>query len=291
VLGHNSDGTITFSSVPTPNTLPADVARYDAGKTAYQMLSGLSAWPRNYNAVVGTPADNTARKQNKWSVLAELFKDIMWCSMPLSSADIKNPSNIPGDAKIKIRVPKPFRYGFSTVTSPANTSYSTTGSIFTTAPVKQYTITPLNSNLSANAPVDVISNSQNGNFPMYTFSTNDLVPSNYQLGTAQASLALINIVPNPYYAHSSYEQKRIDLEVRIINLPVKCIIKIYTLSGTLVRTLNKDNSDSYMPWDLHNSANIQIASGLYVLHINAPGIGERIIKWYGVMRPYDLQSY
>jgi hypothetical protein len=46
-----------------------------------------------------------------------------------------------------------------------------------------------------------------------------------------------------------------------------------------------------MVWDLHNSANIQIASGLYVLHIDAPGVGEKIIKWFGVMRPYDLQSY
>ncbi len=286
ILGHNSDGVFTFTASPTPNTLPADVGRYDAGKTAYQMLTGLPSWNRYNNS------NTTATKQNKWSMVAELFKDIMWVTMPLSSANIKNPHNIPGDVKVKIRVPKPFRYAFSTVTSPANTSYTVPATgLFPFSGVKTYSFTPLNSNLTANAPVDIASSPQNGNFPMYTFNTNDLAASNYQIGTAQAALALINIVPNPYYAHSSYEQKRIDLEVRIINLPVKCTIKIYTLSGTLIRTLNKDNSDSYMPWDLHNSANIQIASGLYILHIDAPGIGERIIKWYGVMRPYDLQSY
>ncbi len=291
ILGHNADGVFSFPNLPTPNTLPADVGRYDAGQTAYQMLKGLSFLPTKYSSY-----PNLATKKNKWAVLAELFKDIMWCSMPLSSTNIKDPHNIPGDAKVKIRVQKPFRYALSTVTSSANTSFSVATTTAASSNVSlvsfgTYSMTPLNSNLAVNAPSDVLSSPQNGNFPMYTFSTNDLVSSTYQAGTAQAGLALINIVPNPYYAHSAYEQTRIDLKVKIINLPVKCTITIYTLSGTLIRTLEKDNSDTYTTWDLHNTANIQIASGLYVIHINAPGIGERIIKWYGIMRPYDLQSY
>jgi len=290
ILGHNADGNITFSGSPAPNNvIPADVARYDAGLTAYKMLAGLPSWPR-FNT--SSASSNTTVKQNKWAVLAELFKDIMWTSMPLSSVDISDPHKIPGNATVKIRVTKPFRYGLSTTTSSANTSYTvgTTGStaVFT---AKQYSLTPLNSNAAVNLPSDVVTPSQNGNFPMYQFNTNDLVASTYQVGTAQAALAMINIVPNPYYAHDSYEQTRIDLKVKIINLPGKCTVKIYTLSGTLIRTLTKDNSDTYMVWDLHNTANIQISSGLYILHIDAPGIGERIIKWFGVMRPYDLQSY
>jgi hypothetical protein len=281
VLGHNADGNFTIGS----DVIPADARRYDGGKSTYQMLKCPASW--------GSFTSYTAnQKINKWAFLAELFKDIMWTSMPLSSVDIKDPRNIPNDAKVKIRVIKPFRYGLSTVTSPANTSYSlsATGSLFSPT-VKTFSLTPLNSNLLANAPSDVVSNPQNGNFPMYSFNTNNLVASTYQQGTAQSELARINIVPNPYYAHDSYEQTRIDLQVKIINLPVQCTIKIYTLTGTLIRTLTKDNNDTYMVWDLHNSANIQIASGLYVLHIDAPGVGEKIIKWFGVMRPYDLQSY
>jgi hypothetical protein len=290
ILGHNADGIFSFPNLPTPNTLPADVGRYDAGQTTYQMLKGLPFLPLKYSAY-----PNTATKKNKWSILAALFRDIMWCSMPLSSVDLKH-NPIPGDAKVKIRVPKPFRYGLSTVTSPANASYSVAtttaaGNLVSLVSTGAYSVTPLNSDLPTSVPADVLSSPQNGNFPMYTFSTNDLVASIYQSGTAQAGLALINIVPNPYYAHDAYEATRIDLLVKIINLPVKCTINIYTLSGTLIRTLSKDNSDTYMTWDLHNSANIQVASGLYVLHIDAPGIGERVIKWYGIMRPYDLQSY
>jgi hypothetical protein len=290
ILGHNADGNFNIGG----ETVPSDVRRYDAGLSAYQMLTGpvsagVPLWPRHYGTLTN-PAMPTAQKQNKWCLMAELFKDIMWCSMPLSSVNIKDPHNIPGDAKVRIRVPKPFRYGLSTTTSAANTSYtiSATGSFYTAG---TYTATPLNSDAGVNAPSDLVVKPQNGNFPMYNFNTNSLAASTYQIGTAQSALAKINIVPNPYYAHSAYEADRITLEVKIINLPVKCTIKIYTLAGTLVRTLNKDNSDTYIPWDLHNGSNIQVASGLYILHIDAPGIGERIIKWFGVMRPYDLQSF
>jgi len=47
---------------------------------------------------------------------------------------------------------------------------------------------------------------------------------------------------------------------------------------------------------LKNQSNIPIASGLYIFHIEAKDaddkiIGEKIIKWFGVMRPLDLQNY
>jgi hypothetical protein len=291
ILGHNSDGNFTLG----PDIVPSDVRRYDAGLSAYQMLRGPASI-----ANVKYSAYSLLEKQNKWCLLSEVFKDIMWTSMPLSTVDLSansgdpsqsGPNKIPADAKVRIRVPKPFRYALSTVTSPANTSYGTPSPIVNLQVAGTYSMSPLNSDLVANLPYDLIPKPQNGNFPMYTFNTNDLVASTFQAGTAQSQLARINIVPNPYYAHSAYEQTRIDLEVKIINLPVKCTIKIYTLAGTLIRILNKDDNTTYTTWDLHNSANIQIASGLYILHIDAPGIGERILKWFGVMRPYDLQSF
>jgi hypothetical protein len=285
ILGHNSDGNFTIG----PEVIPSDVRRYDGGQSVYQMLSGTVSsgtplWPRNYSG------SQHYQKANKWSVMAELFKDIMWCSMPLSSAGFSDPHNMPGDVKVRIRVPKPFRYGLSTVTSPANTSLSisSTASLVTS---NTQSLTAINSDAVANAPYDLVTKPQNGNFPMYNFNTSNLAASTYQQGTAKSQLANINIVPNPYYAHSQYEQNRIDLEVKIINLPVNCTIKIYTLAGTLVNTLTKNNSDTYINWNLNNSSNIQIASGLYIIHIDCPGIGERILKWFGVLRPYDLQSF
>lgn len=279
VLGHNADGNDTLGG----EVIPADVRRYDAGVSAYKMIRGLSTWAYDFNSM-GT----AGVKASKWSLLAELWKDIMWCNIPIPTFDMNKPSDIPGNVKVKIRVTKPYRYGLSTLTSPANTSK--TGSTSAVLALT-YTNTPINSNAIANAPVDLVVGPSNGNFPMYTFNTSDLAPKNYDQEVAKSSLAKINVVPNPYYGHSQYEKTRIDNVIKIINLPVKCKIRIYTLAGTLIRTIEKDNDQTYTDWDLKNDKNVTIASGLYIIHIDAPGIGERILKWFGVLRPYDLQSY
>ena len=44
-------------------------------------------------------------------------------------------------------------------------------------------------------------------------------------------------------------------------------------------------------WDMKNQSGISVASGLYIIHIDVPEVGEKILKWFGVMRPLDLQSY
>ena len=142
----------------------------------------------------------------------------------------------------------------------------------------------------------------------YTFSTADIFSTINNPRSAYEALNIINIVPNPYYSYSTYEQNRVDNRVRITNLPNKCKIKIFTLNGTLIRTFDRDvtgqedlyltSTDfvhskrlSYQDWDLKNQSGIIVSSGLYVIHIDVPGVGEKILKWFGVMRPLDLQSY
>jgi hypothetical protein len=44
-------------------------------------------------------------------------------------------------------------------------------------------------------------------------------------------------------------------------------------------------------WDLKNHARIPVSSGIYLIHVEVPGVGERILKWFGVMRPVDLDSF
>jgi hypothetical protein len=284
VFGHNSDGNFTVTG--TGEVMPSDVRRYDSGKSLYQMIGGFGLWPRDISHFSGTP-----ERSAKWSLLSEVFKDLMWVNIPLSAngIDIKKPADIPCDVKIRIRVNKPYRYGLSTTTSVAHTS--TTIPSYTVALQLSYLNTALSSNSIADVPADVVSSPLNGNFPMYQFNTNDLVPKNYDQNSAQNAMAKINIVPNPYYGHSAYEKTRIDNIIKIINLPVKCKIRIYTLAGTLIRTIEKDNDQTFINWDLKNDKNVTIASGLYIFHVDAPGIGERILKWFGVMRPYDLSSY
>lgn len=135
---------------------------------------------------------------------------------------------------------------------------------------------------------------KNNNLPMYIFKTTQLAMTNSaELG--KNAMDRINIVPNPYYAYSEYEKNQLDNRVRLINLPKKCEISIYTLSGTLVRRLKKDETDAthltYIDWDLKNHAGIPVASGLYIIHINAFELGSKTLKWFGIMRPIDLDTF
>ena len=108
-------------------------------------------------------------------------------------------------------------------------------------------------------------------------------------------------MPNPYYSYSQYEtSSQLETKVRIVNLPTGvenghaqgCLILIYTVDGTLVRTIGPTPvNQNYVDWDLHNQTGIPIAGGMYLIHVNVPGIGERVIKWFGTMRPVDLNSF
>jgi len=273
IFGHNSDGIKTTA----PVGLPIDVPRYDHGLALYKIFKQTTS-PFIANT--------------HYTKAIEAWKDAMWVTIPIlksGSFGSAGSYNIPGgEIKVKIRVKKPFRYAQSGMYS-SSYSQSFTGSaanFFSVINVANNTLNP------ANFSDDTLVSPQNNNFPMYGFSSYDLVPKTNQNSTAKDALALINIVPNPYYGHSAYEKTRIDNVVKITNLPVQCKIRIYTLNGTLIKTLEKDNdTQTYVNWDLTNTNNIKIASGLYIIHIDAPGIGERILKWFGVMRPFDLQSY
>jgi hypothetical protein len=119
------------------------------------------------------------------------------------------------------------------------------------------------------------------------------------------ALSEINVVPNPYLAYSEYETSSFDNRVKITNLPAKCVVTIYSLDGRFIRQytrneVGKPNSPPRttppvavtqivpdLEWNLKNYAGIPISSGVYLIHVDAPGIGERVIKWFGVSRQFD----
>jgi hypothetical protein len=135
--------------------------------------------------------------------------------------------------------------------------------------------------------------SENNGYPMYEFTTKNIAPNKVEyVEEVDALLQDINIVPNPYYGYSNYEHTALENYVRIVNLPTNCKISIYTVNGTLIRTLTHGtDATSFVEWDLKNHANIPIASGVYIIHVNAPGYGERTLKFFCNMRPTDLNGF
>lgn len=131
---------------------------------------------------------------------------------------------------------------------------------------------------------------ENGGKPMYSWNMDEIATVVASKDQLKKALDLINVVPNPYYAFSEYERTRIETKVKITNLPEKCIVRIYTTNGKLVRTFTKDSPVTSLDWDLTNSKAIPIASGIYLIHVEVPEVGEKILKFFGGMRQVDLQG-
>lgn len=131
---------------------------------------------------------------------------------------------------------------------------------------------------------------ENAGLPKYKFGTEDIY-NDISVDNGIAALETANIVPNPYYAYSGYEGSPIDNRVKFTNLPEKVQISIYTLDGSLVRRIDKDDETTYVDWNLKNNAGVPVASGMYIIHIDAGELGEKILKWMGVMRELDLDSF
>jgi hypothetical protein len=129
--------------------------------------------------------------------------------------------------------------------------------------------------------------------PYYTFSTKGMEPiALSDTSDRKRVLDRIFVTPNPYYGYSGYEANRFDTKVRIINLPPQATVYIYSLDGTLIRTLTKSDPNApYLDWDIKNSAGLPIASGMYLMDVKAQGLGEVVLKWFGAMRPIDVTSY
>ncbi len=101
-------------------------------------------------------------------------------------------------------------------------------------------------------------------------------------GKAKANLDDIIVVPNPYVAFSLSEQpgrtaeKRGEQNLQFRNLPPECTVRIYTITGELVQTLYKNNLSNSLSWDLLSYEGQRIAYGVYIYHVDVPGVGEKI---------------
>jgi hypothetical protein len=193
--------------------------------------------------------------QNLFNI--EFWKLVEWVGMPMG---IVGEDWLPegNDCRIRIRLAKPYDYGYGP-------------------------------NELKVQPEELMINDLR---PMYSFSIDGLNPTLNDPEKTEDDLNLITVTPNPYYAYSDYEPNALTNRVKIANLPEKCVVTIYTLSGTKVRQFTKDNDEPSIEWDLTNFANTPVSSGFYLIHIKDFTSGsERVIKFYGAMRKVDLNTF
>ena len=221
---------------------------------------GIYDFGKKIDSIVGNGSSTPAKRF--------AFKDCIWTTMPILN---QGHALLESDVKIRLRVTKDYK------------TFTSSG----------------------------VASTNNGN-PLYEFE----IPTSSQAVTgvtevAKSALDYIRVVPNPYYAYSTYEKTRkdqLDNRVRITNLPSKCTVSIYTINGTLIRQFKRDypsdvsdgqvvtegqdfNLATTLDWDLKNTAGITVASGVYIIHVDAGSLGEKVVKWFGIMRPIDLDSF
>ncbi|WP_417589277.1 hypothetical protein [Owenweeksia hongkongensis] len=182
------------------------------------------------------------------------YNTIAWASIPLLTSDIyefSSYANIPTEATVSLRVAKPYQRTDNGFAQPLT----------------------------------------NNGYPQYGFSSEGRAVNVGVNSIAEDALETVRVVPNPYYGSSEYEDSQLDNVVKITNLPKECEISIFMANGTKVRTISKDTELTFVEWDLTNDYDVPIASGIYLIHINAPGIGEKVVKWMGSLRPVDLNAF
>lgn len=132
---------------------------------------------------------------------------------------------------------------------------------------------------------------ENNGWPLYGWTMDGYQTDKANRVAAASVLDLINVVPNPYYAYSEYERNKVDKRVKITNLPEKCTVSIYSVSGKLINQFKKDNAVTYQDWALVNTSGIPVASGVYIIHVDVPGVGEAVRKAFIGMRQVDLEGF
>jgi hypothetical protein len=232
---------------------------FGSGASATSFINTKYDAGKNYRCIMEPTCTDAVNSVINPSYLLRkrmLYSQVMWTSMAMLSTGSKFKSIseglIPSDVTIRIRVKRPYANFFAGGTS------------------------------------------RNDSMPYFTFSTQGVAPElSKEFG--KKALDNVGIVPNPYYAYSSYEDPGNQLSnvVRLVNLPPRCTIRIYTMDGVLVRTIRKDDPNApYLEWNIRNDSNVPISSGMYLIHVNAPDLGEeRIIKWFAIMRPSDFDTF
>lgn len=147
------------------------------------------------------------------------------------------------------------------------------------APLNNETINPVEGDIGI-----LIIKTPFNNKDRYSFKTTKQAIDN-QL--AKETIDEIAVVPNPYVGAARWEPQRLttsgrgDRRIYFIHLPHQATISIYTMNGDHVITIEHNSNllDGKEPWDLKSQSGLDVAPGVYIYHINAPGIGEKIDRF------------
>ncbi len=144
--------------------------------------------------------------------------------------------------------------------------------------------------LEAPFTMDIIPNFVNLPSDVFEFTAPKVESS---LALEKADVEKINVFPNPYYGFHSRENSRDEHYVTFNHLPEEATIRIFDLSGVMVKMIKHDaTKGQFDTWDLQNESGYPVASGIYIVHIDMPKLGKtKILKLAVVQEQQILKVY
>jgi len=125
----------------------------------------------------------------------------------------------------------------------------------------------------------VSGNKDGGTAPYYNVYEVQATPGSEDLTTEREFV--VKVVPNPYIVFDAWESNSEERVVKFTHLPSRATIRIFTLSGDLVKVIqhhhaSEDQEFEYggtANWDFLNDNQQLIAAGVYVYHVESD-VGE-----------------
>jgi len=120
----------------------------------------------------------------------------------------------------------------------------------------------------------------------------------------KTDMSKIRVVPNPYVMTNTMETSVTNYlfnqprRIMFTNIPANCTIKIFTLSGFLVKEINVDNAvanrtgkwdlnsenNGTAYWDLMTKENLDAAAGYYIYHVKSTLTGEEKLGKFAIIK-------
>ena len=110
--------------------------------------------------------------------------------------------------------------------------------------------------------------------------------------TISSQVLNVKVVPNPYLVHNEWQRRFSLRQLRFINLPADCTIRIFTLNGELIKMIKHHHA--YVPvrgdpevvnsaggdewWNLLSDTRHIVTSGVYIFHVQS-AVGSQIGKF------------
>ncbi len=126
----------------------------------------------------------------------------------------------------------------------------------------------------------------------FTFSTGSFKPTASVALEKKDLKDLVNVFPNPYLGFNAFEQNRFQRFVTFSHLPQKAVVRIFNLAGVMVKKLQKDDASQFMTWNVQNEGGLPVASGIYIAHIEFPGLSlSKDLKMVIVQEQQFLRNF